>query len=327
MALAFAQTAPKPAPAEPEDPGPPILKRGGGGGRKPAETKVPPLARQTEVAPEDREGPAAPAANPESEAASAKVDPHDPRLDLIERARSVAADFTSELPNFICDQLTLRSTSSTRTPKWKLDDRVEVELLYLDGKEDYRNPRINGKPLKKGSLEETGQWSRGDFGTTLADVMSPSTAAKFTRRGTDRIAGLDVIVFDFTVEQPNSHWRIEYGASIKPAYKGAIYVDPQSARVLRIEMQARQLPSTYLLDTIEMTVEYGWVTISGTKYLLPVRSENLGCFRGGYNCSRNEIEFRNYRKFGVESTISTTDSSIDFGAAEPPKTAPVKPKP
>jgi hypothetical protein len=319
LAGAAAQEAPKPQPAEQEDPGPPILKRGGGGARKPATTKVPPLARGAEIAPEE----AAPAtgSNPETGAATAPAagGTADPRLDLIARARMAAADFTSELPNFICDQLTIRSTSSSKIPKWKVDDRVEVELLYVNGREDYRNPRINGKPLKKGSLEETGQWSRGDFGTTLADVMSSATNARFVKRGSDRAAGLDVTVYDMTVEQANSHWRIEYGAPIKPAYQGAIFVDPQTARLLRIEMQTRTLPNDYPLDTVEMTVEYGWVMIAGQKYLLPVESENLSCFRYSSNCSRNQIEFRNYRKFATESTISATDSTIDFGEAEPPK--------
>jgi hypothetical protein len=39
------------------------------------------------------------------------------------------------------------------------------------------------------------------------------------------------------------------------------------------------------------------------QYLLPVHSENLSCQRGTSICSRNAIDFRNYKKFGSESTI------------------------
>jgi hypothetical protein len=39
-------------------------------------------------------------------------------------------------------------------------------------------------------------------------------------------------------------------------------------------------------------------------YLLPVEAEVLSCQRGTSICSRNKIEFRNYRKFGAESDIT-----------------------
>jgi len=204
--------------------------------------------------------------------------------------------------------------------------------MYVNGREDYRNIRINGKLLKKGSPEDSGSWSMGDFGTTLADIMSTSTNAAFTKRnGSDNIAGVETAIYDYTVEKANSHWEIRFDGSIKPAYKGTLYIDPQTARVLRIEMQTRNMPSTYAMDKVEMTVEYGWVEIAGQKYLLPLESINLACFRDTFNCTKNEIQFRNYRKFGAESNISTTDSTVSFDGAEeapdPSKTPPKKKKP
>ena len=38
--------------------------------------------------------------------------------------------------------------------------------------------------------------------------------------------------------------------------EGSVWVDPQSARVLRIEMQARDLPSDFPTDTVESAVDY-----------------------------------------------------------------------
>jgi hypothetical protein len=35
----------------------------------------------------------------------------------------------------------------------------------------------------------------------------------------------------------------------------------------------------------------------------PAKGENLGCFSGSGTCSRNVIEFRNYRKFEAESKV------------------------
>jgi hypothetical protein len=294
-----------------EDPGRPVLKRGG-----PAEKREP------VVAPPSRTTGETVVREVEADASGKvirTVGAPDPRTDLIERAREAAYQFTGQLPDFVCDQYVLRYVSKTLKPEWKLKDRVQLETLYTGGKEDYRNIRLNGKPLKKGSPEDSGSWSMGEFGTILLDVFSTSTNAEFRLRGDSTGAGLAAKVYDYSVLQPNSHWRVRYGREVKPAYKGAVWIDPVSARVLRIEMNSRQLPSDYEVDTVETTVDYGWVTIAGQRYLLPVRSENLACFRGTFTCTKNEIEFRNYRKFAVESQVMQVESELKFPGAEEDK--------
>jgi hypothetical protein len=315
-------------PAETEDPGPPVLKRGPNAPRKAVQTKGPNIITppQEEPAPEAvpravpvvkrADGEEKEAPEPEVEKRVYRKTPADP---LVDSATIASAEFDEALPNFICDEVVKRSRTETRPVKWKLEDRVEVELLYSNRKEEYRNIRINGKPLKAGATpEDSGSWSSGDFGATLQDVLSPATDAKFVRKGMDKIAGLDAVIFDYTVEKANSHWNVRFGAGIKPAYKGSIWIDPVSKRVLRVEMIARQLPSTFELNAVEMMVEYGWVTISEQKYLLPTKAENLACFTGSLQCSRNELEFKNYRRFAAESTISTTESSLTFDGEDKP---------
>jgi hypothetical protein len=106
----------------------------------------------------------------------------------------------------------------------------------------------------------------------------------------------------------------------RPSYRGRIWLDPKTLLVRRIEMQAMQLPPTFPVDHAEMTLDYGPVRIGGKEYLLPTKTENLACFRGESTCTRNETEFRNYRKFSTESNISTTESSVTFDAEKPPAT-------
>jgi hypothetical protein len=60
------------------------------------------------------------------------------------------------------------------------------------------------------------------------------------------------------------------------------------------------------------------VEAGGSRYLLPVKSENLACFRGRPRCTRNEIEFRNYRKFSVESQVIHLESEIRLPEGERP---------
>lgn len=310
-------------PPETEDPGPPVLKRGPNAPRKPAQTKgpniiTPPQAETAAPAPDpvpvDRTPPELrQSVEGEEKELPTRVYRNTPADPLVDAATIASHEFDKALPNFVCDEVVMRSMADTRPVKWKMKDRVEVELLYIDRREEYRNIRVNGKALKAGvTPEDSGSWSTGDFGATLQDVLSPLTDAKFVRKGADKISGLDTIIFDYTVEKVNSHWHIKFGSGIRPAYKGSVWIDPVSKRVLRVEMQARQLPATFELSSVEMMVEYGWVTIAGQKYLLPTKSENLACFQGSLQCSRNELEFRNYRRFAAESTISTSDSNVSF---------------
>jgi hypothetical protein len=70
----------------------------------------------------------------------------------------------------------------------------------------------------------------------------------------------------------------------------------------------------------EVTVDYGPVRIGDKVYILPTRAQNLACFTESSECTMNETEFRNYRKFSAESSISTTESTVTFdGDNKPPK--------
>lgn len=314
LALSLGAQEPAPDPRSEGDPGRPVLRRGGPAKTHESAPSSPPKATPSGL-------PSPPMEEPPSERPRLARNPDPEQTSLIERAREVAYEFTDTLPNFICDEIVMRYESQTRDPDWKYRDRVEVELLYVDGKEDYRNIRRNGKLLKKGAPEDSGSWSTGEFGSILADIFSSATNARFKRRGSSTAAGMAAEVYDYTVEEPNSHWQIRYGRTVKPAYSGSLWIDPKTARVLRIEMGTKKLPADYEIDTVETVVDYSWVTISGRKHLLPVRSQSLSCQRGTFNCSKNEVEFRNYRKFSAESQVLQVESEITFDE-EPAKPDP-----
>jgi hypothetical protein len=228
--------------------------------------------------------------------------PPDP---VIAAAREEAENFTDTLPNFLVQQHTLRYMSGTNPPQWTAVDNVTADVVCVDGKEDYRNIKINGR-LSKDPAEKSGTWSTGEFVTTQRDILSPMSAATFTKRGTDRISGRTTLVYNFSVKQPFSHWQIharDEGKIYRPGYKGTMWIDQETSRVMRIEQQSLSFPGDFPFDKVELVLEYDFVRIDTKLHLLPVHSENLMCQRGSNQCSRNEINFRNYRKFGAESKI------------------------
>jgi hypothetical protein len=273
--------APAPAKPDPDDPGPPVLRRGA--------PEKPRTSTPDETAAARSDSPSLPAA----------ADDH-----YIMQARDAAADFAAQLPNYACTEYMTRYESTSRPVSWHALDVVSADIFHEAGKETYKNVSIDGKPTHKEMDQLQGSWSTGEFSSLLSDLFSPATAAEFRMARQAMVSGKTARVYDFQVERNNSHWRVLTNSqSISPAYKGSVWIDPDGARVLRIEMQARSLPVEFPLDTAETVVDFGRVHIGGQDYLLPVHAEGLSCERGTSNCVRNAIDFRNYHKYDASSNI------------------------
>jgi len=259
---------------------------------------------------------------PQSTSGSQPPEGFDPGF-LIERARIAAASFAGALPNFIAQETMSRYRSGGRSVGWQLDDTITVEVVYEDGQERYRNVRINDAPTNRKMEDVGGSWSTGEFASTLNSLLDERTEANFTwaaqateKRGTNEFR---TAVYNFAVSEQNSRWHVastdqssigsKVEREIMPAYRGSVWIDLESARVLRIEMAATSLPFDYPLNAVESAVDYAMVPIGDQTTLLPTRAESVACQRGTNNCSRNVIDFRRYKKF-------TADTTIDFGAVE-----------
>jgi hypothetical protein len=224
-------------------------------------------------------------------------------LSLIERARVATFEFSEKLPNFICQEFMARSTQRGRETEIPLDV-VSAEIIYADAQESYRNVKIDNRPTNRNLQEIGGSWSTGEFASTLLELFRPDTYAQFRAGGVSSISGFSAQVYDFQVRSENSHWRLQAGSqTLAAAYGGSVWVDPTSARVLRIEMQARSIPPDFPMDAVESAVDYSYVTIGGASVLLPVHAESLGCERGTSYCSHNIIDFRNYHEYKVDFKI------------------------
>jgi hypothetical protein len=228
-----------------------------------------------------------------------------PQIGLLERARNGAASFTEKLPNFVCQQVTNRYRSWSGGRGWELADVISASLVIEEGKESYGNIAVNGEPVAAGVEDLSGTWSTGEFATLLSHLFSPSAQARFVYETEAVQSRLPAAVYAYQVDQPNSNWEITVnGVSVKAAYRGRVWIDKDNARVMRIEMQAENLPGKFPLSRVETTLDYEFVEIGGQRLLLPVRSENLSCERFTYSCTRNAIEFRDYHRYMSESKVT-----------------------
>lgn len=231
---------------------------------------------------------------------------------LIDRVRLKADEYSRGLPNFVCEQVIRRLEGRKRenNDKWRLEDTITAEVILVDGKEDYRNVRRNRKPVDWDETKKTGMFSAGEYGRIMWSLVS---TAEFTPAGRETLGMVDTEVFHYTVAKERSRWRLEYsGQQTYPRYRGRIWIDPRELMIMRIEMEALSLDRAFPISHAEATLDYGPVNIEDVTYVLPVRAANLACMSGENRCSKNEIEFRKYQKFGAESTITTTDSTVKF---------------
>jgi len=287
-----------------DDPGPPVLRHG-----------VPPPRRQpveeTAVAPAIASPPPA-AKAPKQEALNAPPQRQAPQQPIplgddpiITKAREAALAYSATLPNYLVQQMTTRYQSDHPKSGWDALDVVSADLTYQDGHESYKNIKIGNKSTNKSMEEIPGTRSTGEFSTLLEELFEPG-ATKFRSGGLDTIHNRSAYVYSFEVTRELSRWRIEAPSELYyPATKGSVWIDKETSRVLRIEQQGKGMPALFPFDTIEASVDYDFVRL-GTSgpYLLPVESEVLSCQRGASICSRNKIEFRNYRKFGAQTSIT-----------------------
>ncbi len=297
----------------PGDPGPPTMRRGAAPRDQAASdssgdsTPSRPSVRATEVN-GVTQLPAAPpqVANDRLPSPSGTYATDDP---IIDKTRETAFEFTESLPDYIVKQFTTRyqSDSSSRgKTSWQPMDLVSADVVMENGKETYKNLMVNGKATK--DVDKTGSWSEGEFASTMQAILSPASDALFTNKRSTTIVNRPAYRYDYSIEQPRSSWQVYAGGSrFRPAYGGAIWIDKETSRVLRLEMSARNIPKEFPLDQVESAVDYDFVLIGSKKYLLPTHSEALSCQRGTTECSRNVIEFRNYKKYGADSNITFED--------------------
>jgi hypothetical protein len=226
---------------------------------------------------------------------------------IIWSARDAAFEFTDTLPNYVVKQYTTRYQTDVahgNRTSWQALDIVTADVVCEGGKESYKNILVNGKPPHD-AIEKTGSWSTGEFATVLQGILAPQTEADFHNKRSTNIVNRPAWSYDFAVDQPRSMWHVTASSeSVVAAYTGTIWIDKENFRVLRIEMQAIDMPRSFALDDVESAVDYDYVMIGGEKYLLPVHSEALSCVRGTAECTRNVIEFRNYKKFGADTSIT-----------------------
>lgn len=243
--------------------------------------------------------------------------------ELLTKAREATLAALDEMPDFVVKQLVARSYAYAKTNNFQSADKLTVAVSYsADKGEDYKVLAINGIPQaeEKGErnyMKVGGTTSAGEFVTVLASIFKPESRAEFRAVDTDVLRSRRAIVYEYSVKRINSKQVITsvdlIPQSTVSGYQGKIWVDRETARVLRVEQEATEIPTDFPIRAASREIDYDWVAIGDIKYLLPLASDVrlTSRHRDQSYESRNQIRFRNYQKYGTEVKILDDEETIE----------------
>jgi hypothetical protein len=218
--------------------------------------------------------------------------------------------YAKNLPNFICTQVTRRYVDPTGMEFWHLQDTVLTKLSYFEQKEDYKVVMVNNSAVNVNINDLGGATSTGEFGSMMKEIFDPASEARFEWDHWATLRGKRMHVYSYRVTQEHSKWSIVYEKTQKvvPAYHGMIYVDKDTLAVMRITLQAEDIPVSFPVQQATTTLDYDFIDISGREFVLPLKATVR--MRSGKMLVKNDTEFRLYKKFGAEATITYTPEPL-----------------
>ena len=216
-----------------------------------------------------------------------------------------ADQYVSNLPNFLCEQVTRQFEAGKKSNRWHKGDTLNTTLTFNQGREQRKLALINGKPLEPGQRV----WRRpltteGEFGILISRVLGSESQAYFTWSRWETLRGKRLAVFDYSVDREHSTLTLSLSDLAKATvpYTGSVWGDPATGAVWRITDTASDIPPALLTRRISTTIDYGDVMIGEKRYLLPLEATVELLLET--KRVRNEMAFQSYRKFEADAVIT-----------------------
>ena len=266
----------------------------------------------------------APAAAPKVTAAPMAVPDPTQQKEILAAVTENALNYSDSLPNFICLQVTQRYVDRAGGDHFVATDKIAERLSYFEHKEDYKVISVNDAPVTNRKHEQLGgATSSGEFGTMLREIFDPQSQTEFQWQRWGKLRDHIMHVYSFRVRLENSQYHItaeEIKRTIPVGYHGLIYADRDSRSVMRITMEADDIPADFPIRSASETLDYDTIAISGVKFILPLKVEMQ--MRDGKSAMKNEAAFRLYNKFGADTSITFDAPDAAAPEASPNDKAP-----
>jgi VWFA-related protein len=226
---------------------------------------------------------------------------------ILAGARERALGYAASLPSFTCHENTRRESSKaskTGPTNWNVFDAFTELVRFVDGKEERRLVEWNGQKVDQDRSSLPGMMMHGEFGHLLTAVFDPRAQAELVWKESVFVGAERYEVFSYKVDRAHSFYKLRGKDShyaINTAYVGEVFLDAQTFDVRRVVLTAADIPKECPIRASSLALDYDRVSIGQSDHLVPVNGviEVLE----GRMFEKNTVQFRDYRRFGSETTI------------------------
>lgn len=235
-------------------------------------------------------------------ALSAQTDPNSDAL--LARIQAKARENLARLPDYVCVQTVERAHRARAREEFKVLDTLRLQVALIGGREQFA--WLDARKFEDLELRDMvgkGAIGTGNFALHAKHVFQP-LVAEFKARGEATQQGRPALRYDYEVPWENSSYRIRNPPHDEVvAFRGTIFVDAETLDLLRLEVQADEIPQELGLDRVATIVEYSRARIGALDHLLPMTSELTMVGLDGTE-SRNRTRLGDCRRYMTESKMS-----------------------
>jgi hypothetical protein len=223
-------------------------------------------------------------------------------------------------PDFTCAQSTERFRRASSERAWEKMDVLRLEVALVGDREMYAP--AGARQFQSRALVEMvgkGTISTGQFANLARHVFLSSTA-RFSFRTQSEEDGRHVYQYEYDVDPAHSSYHLRSGTSeAVVGFQGAFWVDADNVDLLRLEVQAYDIPEKLGLAEAGTSVAYSRSEIDSIQALLPASAEfHVVAVNAEENLNRSR--FSSCRHYSADSTVRYETASLEGEAdrAAPP---------
>lgn len=243
-----------------------------------------------------------------------------PEADAIRLARIKVhmSEILTRIPDYTCRLTVERTARLPKTRRFRLIDLLRLEVALVQGRELFSWPgagKFDDREI--GKIVGGGTIGNGNFALHARAVFLGG-GVDFRYDGTREENGRTLFRYTYRVPRAKSGYTLKSGEKQGvTGYHGFFEVDQNSIDLVRLEVEAEDIPSHLPIQAARDLMEYARVKIGEHEFLLPKYSELSLTDEAGAE-HRNRTTFAACRQYSGESVISFADPTPEPSAPEPP---------
>lgn len=236
-------------------------------------------------------------------ARTAQLENLPPDVLTVAQAVTVNREFVKHVATFTCLETIRRVDFAKNQRKVKARDIVQVEVGVGGGQEVFSWPGQNsfsGSGL--GDIVGHGMVATGLF-QSFANTVFAGNAAIVKLMDKTILHAQAAYHFAYKIPSLQSRWEVDWlGARGSVGEEGEFWVDASSFTLLRLMVNATDVPPALPLKHLRVTIDYRPESIGVRKTLLPESAAVLAAEWSGA-LHRDDVSFSHCRVFGAESKL------------------------